>query len=321
MENEQTFVMEGYIQSAPEYDEFVKKFPAFANAELSDAARREQGVYESDTYEAGYYPLRSPSSGASNHVEYGDYDGARDWIYSNYDNGGLRLALQLIYNQECSLAKGCQEVSRTAKVCIEGKVVTISGKAPVITYGGKQYIWTNKERCESGQDETMVCVSLKLLERAKPVDKKGKHNDFGKATELREQCNRLAAEGCTLEENAMRVPVEFSKADNYEKARPMLAQKKQKFAEGSFDEKFDAEQEVKRLKAKLAAAEERHKKAIKEASRWDIDHEEANRVNNEFDEYMKKDPNRLKEFKGMNPEEQQATIKVITNTTKDKGND
>ena len=51
-------IMNAYIPSAGEYDQYFKKFRAFMNANLSEKARK-NGAFESEKYKKGCYFLRT----------------------------------------------------------------------------------------------------------------------------------------------------------------------------------------------------------------------------------------------------------------------
>ncbi len=219
--------IENYVNlpSEADYQEIIKKFPAFASASLSAKAKKD-GAYENSNHKAGYYFTRTASPDSSHEVQAVlDFsslfcDGSR--LYGV----GLRVALQIIYNPDNSLVKSCKEVSRTAEVWDKEKrkFVKTTSKAPVVTFGKKDYIWLNKDECEKGKEKTMRLISLELIARAKPFDKTGSTNDYGSeaAKELREQCQDEALEFATREEKKLLVKVRLSEKDGYEKAEPIL---------------------------------------------------------------------------------------------------
>jgi len=139
----------------------------------------------------------------------------------------LRVALPLIYNPQSSIVRGCRNLKRTTKVWNEKNKEDekVTSEAPIVKYGKIDYIWTNKEECESGKSKVMNLVSLDLVERAMPFDSELKHNDFAKAKDIRLQCEVVAFENATEEEKAMAVEVSMSSEDNYEKltySHPLL---------------------------------------------------------------------------------------------------
>jgi len=130
----------------------------------------------------------------------------------------------------------------------DGKDKEITSKAPIVKFGGKECIWLNKEECENGKDKTMKLWTLELIDKAVPFDREGNHNDWGKAIELQEQCERELVNGCTKEELDMLVTVKMSSVDGYEKVEPILDNK----AELSLEEKLKVlSEENQKLKAEL----------------------------------------------------------------------
>ncbi len=167
-------------------------------------------------------------------------------MHVDIDNNGLRVAIQLKYNKDSAIFDSLHKVKQESLVDYgylkniltilglqqirEKSVYSISsievcGEVPCIVYGGKEYIWLNKEECESGLSKTMKCWSLELLNRAVPFDKKGKNNDYSKAIELHKQCHNLVTENCTKEELDMLVKVKISDKEiyhDYENVEPLL---------------------------------------------------------------------------------------------------
>ena len=229
--------IENYVNlpSVADYQEIIKKFPAFASASLSEKAKKED-AYKENYYKAGYYFTRTALPGSSHTVKYVDCGGHLFWISSNNTDAGLRVALQIIYNPECNLVKGCKEVSRTAEIWDEEKIeiVKTTSKAPVVIFGNKPYIVLILEECvkkyKKGNTAIMRLVSLELIARAKLFDRDEKTNDYGSkaAKELRQQCEDEALEFATEEEKKMLVKVSLSEKDGYEKAEPILKTKQEK---------------------------------------------------------------------------------------------
>jgi len=139
-----------------------------------------------------------------------------------------------------------------------------------VKFGGKECIWLNKEKCESGKDKTMKLWTLELIDLAMPFDRKGKHNDWGKATELREQCESELIAGCTKEELDMLVTVKMSSVDGYEKVEPILEKKNEKkemTVESLFEDLYEGniDEETLRLGLKDIVKAEREKEGATEA--------------------------------------------------------
>ncbi len=223
------------LPSEADYQEIIKKFPAFVSASLSEKAKKD-GAHENSDYKAGYYFTRTALPGSSGRVECVNIGGDL-YCYNRYNtDAGLRVALQIIYNPECNLVKGCKEVSRTAEIWDKKKGATVktTSKAPVVIFGNKPYIVLNLEECvkkyKKGNTAIMRLVSLELIARAKLFDRDEKTNDYGSkaAKELRQQCEDEALEFATEEEKKMLVKVSLSEKDGYEKAEPILKTKQEK---------------------------------------------------------------------------------------------
>ncbi len=221
----------GYVPSTSEYDKYFEKFRAFMSADVS-AKAKEQGAWVSDNYKGkGYFPMRSPLPGSSYGVSYGDTDGTLAWIFGTHLHAGLRVALNLIYNPDSSLVKGCKYLKQTSLVCDEetDEDIKVTSTAPIITVDGTQFIWLNKEDCEVGTAKTMELWSLELVERAEAFDVAGDHNDYAKSEKLRAQCNRfvwdLAQKNAEFKE--LLVPVKISSEDDYQTAIPQLPKAKE----------------------------------------------------------------------------------------------
>ncbi len=221
----------GYAPSISEYDKYFEKFRAFMSADVSAVAKN-QGAWVSDSYKGkGYFPTRSPLSESSSRVYSGNPNGVRGWDYSNYEHAGLRVALNLIYNPDSSLVKGCKNLKQTSLVYDKqtGDDIKITSTAPIITVDGIQFIWLNKEECEAGTAKTMELWTLELVEKAEPFSKDGSHNNYAKAEKLRAQCNRIVEDLANkdAEFKELLVPVKMSSEDNYQTAIPQLPKAKE----------------------------------------------------------------------------------------------
>ena len=62
------------LPSAADYQEILRKFPAFASAALSQKAKKEE-AYESSQYKTGWYFTRTAVAGSSGIVEFVGFDG------------------------------------------------------------------------------------------------------------------------------------------------------------------------------------------------------------------------------------------------------
>ncbi len=295
------------LPSEADYQEIIKKFPAFASASLSEKAKKD-GACENSDYKAGYYFTRTALPGSSIIVMFVNDVGDLFWDIGDGIGAGLRVALQTIYNPECNLVKGCKEVSRTAEIWDKEKrkAVKTTSKTPVVTFGKKDYIWLNKDECENGKEKSMRLVSLELIARAKPFDKDGDTNDYGseEAKKLRQQCQDEAFEFATEEEKKLLVKVKLSEKDGYEKEKPILKKEKSKeqnqkksSVESLFDDLFAGkiDEEGLRKGLKEIVASERAKQGASVETAKALNNEiveqaklfqeklEAKRVDKEFD--------------------------------------
>lgn len=206
------------------------KFKAFTSASPSPIARS-QGAMEDSYFNAGSYPLRTAFKDYEKLIFYVESDGSTNWNSGYVIGAGLRIALQLVYNPHSPTVKSCKFINKAAKVWNkanatarnqEGKYEEVTSCAPIIIFGKNKYIWLNKTECEAKIDTTMKCLSLELLECAVPFDSTLSHNDFGKATGLIEQCNKVATENCSDEELKLLVKVKLSDKDGYSEPKPQF---------------------------------------------------------------------------------------------------
>jgi len=229
MENE--LILKAYIPSSQEYNFYSKEFKAFMAAMLSKKAKKND-AYMSDTYNSGYYFLRTCVPEFADKVYIGNYNCSKNYASTHMKAAGLRVAFQLVYNPKSKIVKHCKIKSKKSLVFINSKpkpeTKQIKSKAPIVKFGGKECIWLNKKECESGKDKTMKLWTLELIDCAVPFSKNGKHNDFGQATELIEQCESELLKKCKQKELDMLVKVKMSKEDNYNKVEPIFEKEKEK---------------------------------------------------------------------------------------------
>ncbi len=228
-------IVGAYIPSTQEYDSVWTKNRAFLGQMVSEQAKQ-NGAYADEEYQGkGFYPLRDKVNDPDK-AWFGGHYAARDLDECFTDCAGLCVCTQVIYFPGMNYTKSHNETI-TADVCDfdgmpvnnkkGGRKISITSSADVVMFGGKKYIWTNKEACESGKDVTMKLWSYNLEDCAKPFDNNGKTNDFGseEALSLREQCDRTVVEGCSGAEQAMIVKMIMSDADCYRTAKPIFSPK------------------------------------------------------------------------------------------------
>ena len=217
-----------YQISVRDLEKLLEKFPVFASAELSDAAKK-QGVYASKETQTAWYFTRNASE--NGWVIYVGYTGGLISYAASNPDTGLRVGLRVLYNSDSAVVKSLHFAKRKGIVW-DPKTQTkkiMAGKAPVVTFGKIEYIWLNQEDCELGVAKTMELVSLKLLAKAVPFSINGRNN-YEDAVALREQSKDVALKSCSSEELAMIVPVYMSNADNYMSATPVLTNAQEKSA-------------------------------------------------------------------------------------------
>ena len=216
-----------YHISAQEQIKLLSKYPVFASAQLSDRAK-EEGAFEDQSTETGWYFTRS--KGENGLVLLVGQCGGFMSYYGGVKDTGLRVCVQLKYDQQSEVVQSCYLKKKKATIW-DPQTKTrqrLSDKAPVVTFGGNEYIWLNKEECENENAKTMELVSVELLAKAVPFDESGLGNDYIKASKLHEQAYNIATLKCSPQERAMIVPVVISDKDGYATATPVLEREETK---------------------------------------------------------------------------------------------
>lgn len=222
--------LKAYIPSEEEYNKYCDKYRTFMGAGIGD--KRIDGVYINEYFNNGAYFLRNATAPENEDTKYKFVlsvlaSGLTEYEFAVQEELGLRIAFTAKYDKQSSMVLNAYEVEKTARID-DGfhddidDVLMDTSYAHIVTFGGKEYIWLNKDECEKGDSKTMECWSLNLVARAVPFNKDNSHNDFAKAEKLIRQCERVLTENCTDEELSMIVPVEMSDEDNYQKATPIL---------------------------------------------------------------------------------------------------
>ncbi len=210
-----------YQISAKDLEKLLKKFPVFASAELSENART-QGAFENKETKTGWYFTRNKAE--NGWVIYVGFCGGLIAYSPANSDTGLRFGMRYKYEENGDVLKTLHEVKRKGYVW-DPKTQTkhfMKDKAPVVTVGGIEYIWINKEECENKEDRTMELISLKLIAKARPFNKSEWNNNYDEADELREQSEFLALFNCSPEERSKIVPVFISSKDNFMTATPIF---------------------------------------------------------------------------------------------------
>ncbi len=216
-----------YLISAQEQVKLLSKYPVFASAELSVRAR-EEGAFEDQSTETGWYFTRTKGENGLV-LLVGQCGGLISYNCGAKDTG-LRVCLRLQYDEQSEVVQSCYPKRKKAIVW-DPETKTrqkMSGKAPVVTFGGNEYVWLNKEECELRKDKTMELVSVELLCKAVQLDVNGLNNDYEQAVQLRQQAYTVATLKCTEKERAMLVPVVISDKDGYATATPDLEREETK---------------------------------------------------------------------------------------------
>ena len=219
------------------------------------------------------YPLSSAHndhlslSYGENGIYYGKHDGTLDYNNSAYGGYGLRVSTQIIYNPKFASIKNCREIEDEVDIYDCGDPIwnkgginrKISGKKYIVTFGGIDYVWLNKEECESGQALVMQLWNDKLDIAAYPFDmyEYGRNRTYPSAVSLRKQCFEYVTENCTPEELAMLVTVRRTRRDGYESKTLVLTPEIQLKVIEAFDDykvSKKTEEDAKRLTNALLEA-------------------------------------------------------------------
>ena len=212
---------------------------AFITASLSDAAREEKrivagnaekdismgkevltkGTYENQTHESGYYFTRTKVDDEC--YNYVDVTGSLDAFFCTDPDGGIRPSINIKYKKDSCICKSEHIVERSAIVSfgdefsstVQGVRREVVGVAPVVSFGGNDYIWLNAEECESADSEVMQLVSLELLSQAPPF---GQTTNYSDAKELLDHVDRTVFKNATAEELALVVPTKLEDDDSFE---------------------------------------------------------------------------------------------------------
>lgn len=211
-----------YIPSAAEYDLLKEKFPGFAGPKATKKAL-DAGVQTGANWiDQSCFVLRTPvpryfeTEGYSIYMGY--ITGERKPTFTSTETNGLVVAINLIYDPNSSVVQNCKTKYSWSYVSSDRKgKVTEESEAPIVTFGGIEYIWLNKEECEQGNAHFMHLISRYVLDKAPQFSEDGSHNDYAQATDIHEKCESIAFENATEEEMALVVEAEMSDEDGYDK--------------------------------------------------------------------------------------------------------
>lgn len=233
------------------------RFPAYQGViptESAKAIRRhiptsagewiEGGIYinEEEAFPYGWAQMRGlrnandskqmPFNSARTLVGFHNPNQPHEDIQYAYD-AVVRPALRILYNQKSWLVRNMNLEKRTSLVRVnEDKSIylnngiedsiyprtEITSEAPIVMFGGKTYIWLNKEECERGQERTMRLLSEKGHDMALPFDcdQNRQSTDLADALPLLMQYDQVAYESCTDYESEAAYPFILTSRDNYE---------------------------------------------------------------------------------------------------------
>ncbi|MDE6583419.1 MAG: hypothetical protein K2K31_02055 [Clostridia bacterium] len=234
-------IVRGYPLSVTEYYKLYKKYPAFSVTVPNEAGLKHGRVHVplktclNFTRTAAVEALFNDKSlNLKNKVvAVGGKPGELFNEHPAVDYTYVRAAALLVYDRQNPITKefdpetnpqGFKWVTKSLTVEKDGKNITYTDTAPVITFGGKEYVWYNKEECENNQSDVMEIVLNQSYERSVPFNTSTGSNNYGETTYFIEQHERNVLEGCTKQELEMIVPVKMSSADGYEKAKPMFTE-------------------------------------------------------------------------------------------------
>ena len=215
--------VKAYIPSLKEYRELKSKYPAFAAKQATQKAEQNGVSFSINWNNQCSYFLRTPwtipgkNEPTNDSITIGHITGKEGIGFPENNQTGLVIALTLIYNSSSDIVKKCKFIEKCSYVDNGANREQLWSEAPVVMFGGNEYVWLNKEECEQGKSQIMTLISVEVLEKALPISNDASHNDFTQAKTLQSQCDIVAFENATDEEMEMVVPVEMTSEDGCEK--------------------------------------------------------------------------------------------------------
>ena len=99
--------------------------------------------------------------------------------------------------------------------------IEVTSTAPIVMFGGKRYIWLNREECQQGQTDIMNLLSEYGHDMALPFDcdLKRQSTDLADALPLLIQYDQVAFGECKENELELVIPYLLSSEDDYSSDR------------------------------------------------------------------------------------------------------
>ena len=238
------FILYGYPQSATSFFELCKSLPTFSvtipNEQGLKNARAHQPLKTCVNF------LRTNAEILKNHPKFKNLNlkgkimtvgGTPFEIYNEHpavDYTFARPETCIIYDKSQPFTKrfdpeknphGFKTQIKSISITVKNDRKVLTSNAPIFNFGGKEYVWYNKQYCENGKDPYMKLIMNECYEPALPFNITTCSNNFADAKFLREQYNRLVTEGCSPKELDMIVPVLISEKDGYATAKPIFSEK------------------------------------------------------------------------------------------------
>ena len=242
------------------------KFPAYQGVIPTESAKAERrciptsagdwiegGIYinEEEGFPFGWAQMRGhnpndtnqmPFNSARTLVGFHNPNQPHEDVQYAYD-AVVRPALRLLYDQKSWVVRNMNFEKRTSLIRvnndnsielnydIEDSVypkIEVTSEAPIVMFGGKTYIWLNREECERGQVKIMNLLSEKGHDMALPFDcdSNRQSTDLADALPLLKQYDQVAYESCVDEELCLAYPYALSSRDDYESEDNGIALKK-----------------------------------------------------------------------------------------------
>lgn len=216
-----------------------ERFPAFFSSEIANGDETNEIDPKYKQYKTGPYLTRTVErSHQDNGTEeqpdvfcvsqdgglvdgYGAYNSS--WYY-------VRFEILVPYDKTSDIVKNCKMVDRagpsmplTYSTFNKTPVIETS-TAPIVPFGNLEYIWLNKQECETGKNNLMDLVVLKLhLKNYPQCGRFASENlTYETATSLHDQMRSFVRSNCTEKEWEMIVPAKINK--DSQKVTPVAEQ-------------------------------------------------------------------------------------------------
>ncbi len=214
------------------------QFPAFTCAELDKKAVKENAFKLRDKNGRFFGWCLTPSVSTQdfsqdnaiingfykdNAVFHISHDGGISPYMASFKGYGLRVSIHLKYMSDSKVTKSCVNKTLTNNICTHAInynpgnsfPLTITSTAPVVMFGKREYLWLNRNECETNQEDFMDLVSLKIIAKAKGY-KKGEFN-FADNKKLQRQCVEKALQDSDEEELPLVMKGFLFEQENYQR--------------------------------------------------------------------------------------------------------